>query len=56
MYWLQFGILFITIIRFLWISKRDYKEFAAESKDLHGRLCALEEKYAQMMQRFMERK
>ena len=32
------------------------KDFASSSKDFHGRLCALEEKYIQMMQRFMEQR
>lgn len=29
---------------------------AQESKDFHGRLCALEEKYMQMMERLLEKK
>ena len=32
------------------------EEFHRESKEYHGRLCALEEKYIQMMQRVLERK
>ena len=32
------------------------KDIAAESKDFHGRLCKLEEKYIQMMERFMEKR
>ena len=32
------------------------EEFHRESKDYHGRLCALEEKYIQMMQRVLEKK
>ncbi len=33
-----------------------YITFSREMRDYHGRLCALEEKYIQMMQRFMEKK
>jgi hypothetical protein len=32
------------------------KEMGREMKDFHGRLCSLEEKYIQMMQRILERK
>jgi hypothetical protein len=32
------------------------EEIKKESRDFHGRLSTLEEKYIQMMQRFMERK
>jgi hypothetical protein len=36
---------------------RDFKTLVQnEMKDFHGRLCSLEEKYTQMMQRFMEKK
>lgn len=28
---------------------------AQENKDFHGRLCVLEERYIQMMQRFLEK-
>ena len=35
-----------------WMHKETYKEM----KDFHGRLCRLEEKYIQMMERFMERR
>lgn len=31
-------------------------EFNKESKDFHGRLCALEEKYIQMMQKAIDNK
>lgn len=36
--------------------KADAKERAQETKDFHGRMCALEERYIQMMQRVMERR
>jgi len=32
------------------------EEMLKETKSFHGRLCALEEKYYQMMQRFWENK
>ena len=31
-----------------------HQDNAKESKDFHGRLCALEEKYIQVMQRILE--
>ena len=37
-------------------SQRQIGEFHKEVKDFHGRLCALEEKYIHMMERFMEMK
>jgi len=36
--------------------RSELKGFQECLKDFHGRLCALEEKYAQMMQRFLEKK
>ena len=32
------------------------KESAKETKEFHGRLCAIEERYFQMMQRIWEKK
>lgn len=32
------------------------KELKNETKDFHGRLCTLEERYIQMMQRILEKK
>ena len=32
------------------------REWKEESKEFHGRLCTLEEKYIQMMQRILENK
>jgi hypothetical protein len=69
--WLQvFTIAASTIGACWWFNrghKEDMKEFKdefkafredwkKESKDFHGRLCSLEEKYIQMMQRFMEQR
>jgi hypothetical protein len=44
------------IINMMRNTDRKFDEFAKEIKDFHGRMCTLEEKYIQMMQRFMERK
>jgi len=33
-----------------------YRSFSCEMKDFHGRLCTLEERYMQMMQRILEKK
>lgn len=52
-----FGVLGVMIPLFLWNrseSNADRREFTQEMKSFHGRLCALEERYIQMMQRFME--
>ncbi len=54
--WIQFFILFISIVGMFLSNKADSKETAKEIKDFHGRLCALEEKYIQMMQRVLEGK
>lgn len=31
-------------------------KIGSETKDFHGRLCRLEEKYVQMMERFLEKR
>jgi chromosome segregation ATPase len=36
--------------------REETKEFRSELKFFHGRLCSLEEKYTQMMQRYLEGK
>lgn len=64
MEWLQaFMIAGSTIGACWWMHKEhtaDIKkiseQFHEESKDFHGRLCTLEEKYIQMMQRILENK
>lgn len=33
-----------------------HRESSKEMKDFHGRLCSLEQKYINMMERFMEKK
>jgi hypothetical protein len=45
----------IWIPMLIWL-KSGQDGMHAEMKDFHGRLCVLEEKYIQMMQRFMEKK
>lgn len=35
--------------------RTDIKTMQASITDFHGRLCRLEEKYCQMMQRFLEK-
>ena len=37
-------------------SRSQHRDFYNEMKDFHGRLCTLEERYLQMMQRWIERK
>lgn len=37
-------------------NQKMYRDLSNEMKDFHGRLCALEEKYIQMMERFMSEK
>ncbi len=45
----EFLILMVTLISgFIWNQ--------AEMKDFHGRLCTLEERYLQLMERFLEKK
>jgi len=44
---------FLAIIVSLWIF---HKDNVKEMKDFHGRLCSLEEKYIQMMERFLNEK
>lgn len=43
-----------------WMMHREnvkmHQEFSHESKVFHGRLCTLEERYMQMMQRILEKK
>lgn len=60
MEWLQaFMIAGSTIGACYWMhheNKLMSEKFNAESKDFHGRLCTLEERYLQMMQRTLEEK
>lgn len=60
MEWLQaFMIAGSTIGACYWMhreNKAQHDEWHKESKEFHGRLCTLEERYLQMMQKWMERK
>lgn len=58
MEWLQaFMIAGSTIGACYWMHKENKdlsEEFRKESRDFHGRLCTLEERYIQMMQKYMQ--
>lgn len=60
MEWLQaFMIAGSTIGACWWMHKENKdlaKQFNEESKNFHGRLCTLEERYLQMMEKFLEGK
>ena len=57
--WLQaFMIAGSTIGACYWMHRENKElsnKFQDEVKDFHGRLCTLEEKYIQMMERFLEK-
>lgn len=55
-HWIQFGMLFLTLMGVLIMNRIDASSINKEMKDFHGRLCALEEKYIQMMERILEKK
>jgi hypothetical protein len=66
MEWLQVGTIAGTTIGCCWFfrketkeeiaeMRKDMKEFKEEQKDFHGRMCKLEERYYQMMQRVLEK-
>lgn len=51
--WLQVLTISGSVVGAMWFMHREtYKEM----KDFHGRLCRLEEKYIQMMERFINPK
>lgn len=58
--WFQVFTIASSTIGACWFMHREniymHQSFAKESKDFHGRLCALEERYIQMMQRILEQK
>lgn len=60
MEWLQaFMIAGSTLGGCYWMHKENRQmaeEFRKESKDFHGRLCTLEERHFQMMQRLLEKR
>lgn len=58
--WLQVLTIAGSTIGACWYMHREnfklWKESTDEMKDFHGRLCTLEEKYIQMMERILEKK
>ena len=54
--WIQFLILFVSMIGIFLSNRSEAKESAKEMKDFHGRLCTLEERYLQMLQKMLEQK
>ncbi len=70
MEWLQVGTIAGTTIGCCWFFRKETKEqiaemkaeakefkerSIAESKDFHGKMCTLEERYFQLMQRILEK-
>ena len=51
--WLQVLTIAGSTLGALWFMHR---ESFREMKDFHGRLCALEERYFQLMQKYLEKK
>lgn len=49
--WLQVLAIAGSTVGTMWYMHRDTSK---EMKDFHGRLCTLEERYLQMMQRLLE--
>lgn len=64
MEWLQVFTIAGSTIGACWVMHRENQkttqdfrsDIAKEMKDFHGRLCILEERYLQMMQRYLENK
>jgi len=58
--WFQVLTIAGSTIGACWVMHKEnmkmHQESAKEMKDFHGRLCVLEERYLQMMQRFLEKK
>ena len=48
--------LILTLFGLMITIKSAQRENAKEMKDFHGRLCTLEERYLQMMQRYLDEK
>jgi len=51
--WLQVLTIAGSTIGAYWFM---HKETTKEMRDFHGRLCVLEERYLQLLQRFLEKK
>ena len=56
MEWFQFVILIMSLLAMHRDSASIQRGNASELKDFHGRLCRLEEKYQQMMERVLSGK
>lgn len=60
MEWLQVLIITAITIGCCWFFRRETKEQISEMnhqmKDFHGRLCTLEERYFQILQKYLEKK
>lgn len=58
--WFQVLTISGSTIGACWLMHREnikmHQESSKEMKDFHGRLCILEERYLQMMQRILEKK
>lgn len=58
--WFQVLTIAGSTVGALWLMHREnvkmHQEHAKESKEFHGRLCAIEERYIQVMQRIWETK
>lgn len=58
--WLQVATIAGSTIGACWFMHREniklHLENAEEMKDFHGRLCTLEERYLQMIQRILEKR
>lgn len=64
MHWAEVIGLFFTFSGMVWLMHRESvkmhfetrEAISKEMKDFHGRLCILEERYIQLMQRIFEKK
>lgn len=58
--WIQVFVLASSMIGSCWYFKRDsdikFEKISDELKSYHGRMCTLEERYMQLMQKFWESK
>ena len=52
----EFLVIILALIGAFMINRSDLLAIQTEMKDFHGRLCVLEERYQQMMQRILETK
>ena len=60
MVWYQVLTILFSTIGCCWMMHREnirmHQSYAKEMKDFHGRMCTIEERYVQMMQRILEKK